>query len=91
MKKGSKHQQLVESDDARFIKKAFELKAYDQLSNTQIQQRLEELGFKIRMQKLCDVLKNPFYCGYIAHKLLEGKVVKGSHPPIITEQVFFVS
>jgi hypothetical protein len=34
------------------------------------------------------MLKNPFYCGLMVHNFLNGEIVPGNHPAIITEETF---
>jgi hypothetical protein len=50
--------------------------------------RLEKLGYYITKQKLSEMLKNPFYCGLMVHNFLNGEIVKGNHPAIISEETF---
>jgi hypothetical protein len=45
------------------------------MKNDEILSRLQALGVKIYKQKLSMILSNPFYCGIIAHKTLNGKLV----------------
>lgn len=40
------------------------------------------------MQKLSKIFRNPFFYGYITNQLIDGKVVKGIHEPIFSEEVF---
>ena len=84
----SREQKIVINADGRYVMKIFELKAFDKLSNTQICEVINKMGFKITMQRLCEMLRNPFYCGLISHNLLNGQVAKGKHPPIISEEIF---
>ena len=75
-------------EKAQFIKKAFLWKANQELSNMEILDKLKKLGFRIYKQRLTDMFKNPVYCGLISHSLLEGKLVEGKFPPIISKKVF---
>ena len=34
------------------------------------------------------IFNNPFYCGLMAHGVLNGKVVEGKHPALITRELF---
>ncbi|HHV85801.1 MAG TPA: recombinase family protein [Petrimonas sp.] len=81
-------QTITINDEGKFIKKAFHWKADEKLTNEEIRLKLEKLGFYINKQKLSELLKNPFYCGLMAHNFLNGEIVKGNHPPIITEETF---
>jgi len=39
-------------------------------------------------QQLTKIFKSPFYCGILAHGLLEGKVVQGNHEPLVSKKIF---
>jgi hypothetical protein len=58
------------------------------LSNTEIATKLHGLGLRINKKRLSDLFRNPFYCGYISHSLLDGQVIKGTHWPLISDEVF---
>lgn len=79
---------IVIDEKGKLIRKAFHWKAEEGLSNTQIAERLELLGLKIYKQQLTDIFKNPFYCGILTSTLLDGEVVKGKHPKLVSEEVF---
>ena len=44
---------------------------------------------KLPKQTLTDIYRNPFYCGFMCHNLLNGEVVKGNHPALVDEDLFF--
>ena len=69
------------------LKNAFIWKAQG-IKNEAILERLKGLGLSIAKQKLSYILQNPFYCGLIAHGLLEGKVVNGTHEILISQEIF---
>lgn len=83
-----KLQTITINNEGKLIKKAFHWKADDKLANEEIRQRLEKLGFYINKQKLSELLKNPFYCGLMVHSYLNGEIVKGNHPAIVSEETF---
>ncbi|GAB6121183.1 recombinase family protein [Dysgonomonas termitidis] len=83
-----KQQTITINEEGKFIKKAFHWKADEKLTNQEIIQRLDKLGYHITKQKLSEVLKNPFYCGKMIHNFLNGEVVDGNHPLIISEETF---
>ncbi len=73
----------------KLIRLAFQLKAEQGLSNTDIIKRLKAQGLVLYNQTITKLFKNPFYCGLISHGLLEdGEVVEGQHEPLITRQMF---
>ena len=81
-------QVITVNDEGKLIRQAFLWKANEKLTNEQIRLKLETLGFKINKQKLSELFRNPFYCGLLAHKFLEGELVEGNHPPLVSIEVF---
>src|SRR5690554_6324324 len=81
--KTTKKEQIITiNDEGEKIKQAFEWKANQNFSNEEIRRKLQLVGFEISKQKLSEMFKNVFYCGMMSHKLLNGEVVKGNHPPM---------
>lgn len=73
----------------KLIRLAFQLKAEQGLSNTDIIKRLKAQGLTLYNQTLTKIFRNPFYCGLISHGLLEeGEVIPGRHEPLISQEVF---
>jgi site-specific DNA recombinase len=60
----------------------------ESLTNTEIAAKLHQLGLRLNKKRLSELFRNPFYCGYIVHSLLDGQVVKGNHEPLISEELF---
>ncbi|MFD2515833.1 recombinase family protein [Pontibacter locisalis] len=80
---------LKPNKTGKLIRLAFQLKAEQGLSNTDILKRLKAQGLILYNQTLTKLFRNPFYCGLISHGLLEdGEVVEGQHEPLITRQMF---
>lgn len=79
---------LIINQKGKLLKNAFLWKANDQLPTEEIRQRLEKMGLKIRHQWLSEILRNPFYCGYISHNALEGELVTGTQEKLISEAIF---
>ncbi len=69
------------------LKKAFKWKL-EGLKNEEILMRLNAVGVKIYKQKLSQIFSNPFYCGIIVNKMLNGKLVEGNHPQIVSQNDF---
>ena len=87
-KEGKKHIITV-NEKGKILRKAFEWKANENLSNEEIVRRLNARGLKMYKQRLSEILRNPFYCGYIEHRYLgEGKRIKGVQEPLISEEMF---
>ncbi len=79
---------IVNELGKKIIKKIFLWKAQERLTNVEIQKRLLALDVKYNLRKIGDILTNPFYCGMLAHKALEGKVIDGIHEKLITKEIF---
>lgn len=80
-------QRIVINEKGKQIAKAFAWKIQG-YSNTEIADKLSKSGFKVDKKRLSEILRNPFYCGYLSHNLLEGQVIKGNHEALITEGTF---
>jgi len=78
---------IVAGEKGNLIAWAFELKVQG-LSNTEIAIKLNSSGLKINKKRLSELFRNPFYCGYISHSLLDGRVIKGKHEALISEELF---
>ncbi len=77
------------NDDGRKLKQAFHWKDKENISNVQVIERLEAMGLTLTMPKLTRIFRNPFYAGYITHKLLDdGEIIRGKHEPLVSEEVF---
>lgn len=85
--KTSQEQKIVFSDKSQYVKKAFKLKLQGR-SNPEIIKSLTAAGFNIQLQRLSDMFRNVFYCGYFTHNLLNGELVKGKQPIMISEKEF---
>lgn len=83
-----KEQIIVVNEQGKLLRKAFEWKGNEGLSNTEIMHRLRKLGLNFDRKKMTDMFRNPFYCGIITHKLLDGQVVEGKHEKLITKELF---
>ncbi|AXG69581.1 hypothetical protein KORDIASMS9_01804 [Kordia sp. SMS9] len=79
---------LIHSEKAKLIRKAFERKANENISNVEIIKRLKKYGLTIQKQNMTRIFRNPIYCGLLANRLLDGKVVKGNHTPIVSKELF---
>ena len=73
--------------EGKLIKKAFEWKA-EGMKNEEIIQRLNAQGLKMYKQQLVKIFKKPFYCGIINHGLLNGQIIEGNHPKLISQELF---
>ena len=54
-------------------------------SNPEIIRTLKAKGFSIPIQLLSDIFRNVFYCGYYSHNLLNGELLRGKQPPMMSK------
>ena len=62
---------IVINEKGRIFKKAFEWKAFEKLSSAEISRRLLLFGLVVDERRISEFMRNPWYCGYMSHKLLE--------------------
>ncbi len=79
---------IVVNAQGRLLKKAFLWKANEEMGTEEIRRKLIAMGLKLYPQKLAYILRNPFYCGLMAHDCLEGKLAEGKHERLISKEVF---
>ena len=80
--------QLFKNEEAKHIKKIFELFNKGVYSQLEIIRIMKQEGFKISKQTLNKTLRNSVYCGLLLDKQ-NGNYIKGIHEPIITQDLFF--
>ncbi len=86
--KVNRERKIVVNETGHIIKKMFYWKAKERLPNVEIQKRLRAYKLEYRLRRISEILTNPFYCGKLAHKALEGEVVDGKHEKLISEALF---
>lgn len=85
---GDGETQVIVSAKGKLLRKAFMWKYNEGISNEEARQRLVKLGLDIPRQTLSRVFRNPFYCGLISNKLLQGRLVEGKHEKLVTRKIF---
>jgi site-specific DNA recombinase len=85
--KGAATQTIVINEKGEAMKQAFIWRA-NGMTYEQIVEKLKPLGVIMPKQTLTDIFRNPFYCGFMSHNLLNGEVIKGRHPALIDEDLF---
>lgn len=86
--KGAEKQTIIINEQGELVRQAFEWRA-NGMTYDQIVEKLAAYGMKLPKQTLTDTFRNPFYCGYLSHNLLNGELAKGKHPALISEELFF--
>ncbi|MFM2225337.1 MAG: hypothetical protein RJA07_1539 [Bacteroidota bacterium] len=79
---------IVVNKEGKHLRKAFHWFAEDRLSVVEITNRLNTLGIKVCHQRVSQLFRNPFYCGLMAHKALEGQLTEGNHEKLISKELF---
>lgn len=78
---------IVLNAKGKLVKLAFEWKATG-MSNEDVRRKLAEKGLKLSNQRVSDMLRNPFYCGLMVHKALEGQIREGIQEPAVSKELF---
>ena len=80
-------QVIVLNAKGKLIRKAFGWRA-EGMSNEDVRLKLAAAGWRLRSQRVSDMLRNPFYCGLIAHSSLEGKLIEGNQEKAVSKELF---
>ena len=75
------------NDKGKLLQQAFKWKLQG-MANCEIIKKLATFGLVLSKQKLHHILTNPFYAGKIRHKMLDGKIVDGNQPCIVSYMSF---
>ena len=78
----------VVNEQGTLLRKAFMWKANEKISNEEAKERLARLGIKLSHQQISSIFRNPFYCGLMAHNILDGEVVEGIHEKLVSKDIF---
>lgn len=79
--------EIVINETGHKLKLAFEWKAAGE-KNEAIVDKLKAMGLRMYKQQLSRIFHNPFYCGLVTHSLLDGQVIDGHHPALISQELF---
>lgn len=79
---------VVINQRGKLLRQAFHWKAEEGLSNEMIPVRLKERGLILFRQRISEIFRNPFYCGLLAHNMLEGRVIEGNHEKLVSKEIF---
>ena len=81
-------QEITINEEGKLIKKAFKMKAEENLTNEEIRIRMRAMGLNLEKQQWSKIFKNIFYAGYYSHNFLNGEIVKGSQEPLVSIENF---
>lgn len=83
-----KEQTITVNSTGVLIRKAFKMKADENLTTEEVMRRMAAMGLSLRKQRWSDIFKNVFYAGYFSHSFLNGEIIKGSHEPLVSLDTF---
>lgn len=86
--KHNRQRKIVINETGLIIKKMFYWKTKERLPNIEIQKKLKNYNLSYSLRRINEILVNPFYCGKLSHKALDGEVVDGKHEKLISESMF---
>ena len=78
---------IVVNEVGKKIRKAFIWKA-EGMKNEEIITKLKAMGIPMYKQQLTKIFKKTFYCGVLNHRMLEGRVIEGTHEKLISKELF---
>ncbi len=84
---GGKEQRIIINESGKVLQKAFHWRLEGH-SNPQIVEKLKALGLTLPFQRISEIFRNPFYCGLISHNMLNGEIVNGKHPALVSKEIF---
>ena len=87
-KKIGKEHIITVNPEGELLRDAFTWKAYENITNEEILDRLKSRGLILTKQTLSDIFKNPFYCGYIIHAYTDYEPKIGKQEKLISETIF---
>ncbi len=84
----NRDRKIVVNEQGKLLRKMFHWKAKEQITNEEMLRRLAAQGLTLTNKRICEILRNPFYCGLLVHSTLEGRIVDGNHEKLITKELF---
>ena len=88
MKTTRAQQTITINAKGELIRKAFQMKADENLTNEEIRQRMSTMGLPLSKQRWSQIFHNIFYAGFYAHPFLEGDIIEGRQEPLVSLEVF---
>ena len=88
MKTTRTQQTISINAEGELIRKAFKMKAEENLTNEEVRVRMKAMGLDLLKQRWSAIFRNIFYAGYFSHPFLEGEVIKGPHEPLVSLEDF---
>jgi site-specific DNA recombinase len=80
--------EIAVNKEGELLRKAFRWRAANTYSSAEIVRRLQAEGMDINEKRLSEIFSNPFYCGLLKTKLLQGEIAQGRHEAIVSIEDF---
>ena len=84
-----REQTITVNEKGVLIRRAFKIKAEENLTNEAVRMRMAAIGLNLTKQQWSRIFSNIFYAGYFSHPFLEGDVIEGPHEPLVSLQNFY--
>ena len=79
-----REQTITVNEQGVLLRKAFKMKATENLSNEEVRERMKAMGLDLTKQQWSRIFSNVFYAGYFSHPFLNGEIIKGSQEPLVS-------
>ena len=80
--------EYVITDEGKYLKRGFQMIAEGRYQFKEVIEYLSRRGVRITKTSFRHVFTNPFYAGFVTGKLVEGKLIKSHHPPLVDIKTF---
>lgn len=84
MKTTKAKQEITVNEIGEQIRRAFKLKANNNLTNEEVRVKMKAEGLDLYKQEWSKIFSNIFYAGYFSHNFLKGDIIKGPHEALVS-------
>ena len=84
MKTTKAKQDITVNEIGRLIRRAFKLKANNNLTNEEVRVKMKAEGLDLCKQEWSKIFSNIFYAGYFSHNFLKGEIIRGPHEALVS-------
>ena len=84
MKTTKAKQEITVNEIGEQIRRAFKLKANNNLTNEEVRIKMKAEGLDLSKQEWSKIFSKIFYAGYFSHNFLKGEIIKGQHEALVS-------
>ena len=84
MKTTKAKQEITVNEIGEQIRRAFKLKANNNLTNEEVRIKMKAEGLDLSKQEWSKIFSKIFYAGYFSHNFLKGEIIKGPHEALVS-------